>query len=185
MYRSTIGAKNMCTGFAKSFAFMFVVVLVYVLCVWVYLCCWYLCLRLHGVAAEWNRRQDLHWMQLHACSFECVQCMVQICSWCSWSHLGWGVLIYFKLIMVVHFEQAALLGTAWSNDDAVNVLAKNHALVRVPAKKKISRSNLHYVFVFACDNPSNLLWWNLCFFQPYVFVTKVPSKKMQSKLDML
>jgi hypothetical protein len=43
---------------------------------------------------------------------------------------------------MAHFEQAALLATAWANDVEVKAMALNHAIVQVSANKKLRRSRV-------------------------------------------
>jgi len=44
--------------------------------------------------------------------------------------------------IMAHFEQAALLATAWSNDNEVKTMALQHAIVHVSNHKKLKRSGV-------------------------------------------
>lgn len=43
---------------------------------------------------------------------------------------------------MAHFEQAALLATAWANDVEVKTMALNHSIVQVSSNKKLRRSRV-------------------------------------------
>ena len=68
--------------------------------------------------------------------------------------------------MVVAFESAALLATAWSNDPVVKAMAVNHAVARLTNEKKVKRCYLG--FKFMC-----MLMWHLfcvrgrCFYENF------------------
>lgn len=52
---------------------------------------------------------------------------------------------------MAHFEQAALLATAWANDIEVKAMALNHSIVQVSASKKLRRSRVLSCTFFFCD----------------------------------
>ena len=43
---------------------------------------------------------------------------------------------------MAHFEQAALLATAWANDDKIQAMALRHAIVEVSKNKRLKRSRI-------------------------------------------
>ena len=43
---------------------------------------------------------------------------------------------------MAHFEQAALLATAWANDEKIQAMALRHAIVEVSKHKKLKRSRI-------------------------------------------
>ena len=71
-------------------------------------------------------------------------------SACNHSAKPFGSGVQGTSNMVVHFEQAALLATAWANNDVVKGMAITHSLVRLSGTKKISRSPLFQLHVFNC-----------------------------------
>lgn len=59
----------------------------------------------------------------------------------------WVLYAVKKVTMVVAFESAALLATAWSNDPVVKAMAANHAVARISTQKKVKRSYLGFKFI--------------------------------------
>ena len=43
---------------------------------------------------------------------------------------------------MARFEQAALLATAWANDEKIQAMALRHAIVEVSKHKKLKRSRI-------------------------------------------
>ena len=42
-------------------------------------------------------------------------------------------------MLVIAFEQPAMLATAWANDPVVKLMAVNHAVSRIPNRVKINK----------------------------------------------
>lgn len=62
------------------------------------------------------------------------------------------ITLKWKVIgMVVVYEQAQLLASAWANEPCISRLAANHALLRVQSKGKIKRcilpQHVHEIYV--------------------------------------
>ena len=57
----------------------------------------------------------------------------------EWEEIGSGEFVPKNM---AHFEQAALLATAWANDVEVKTMALNHSIVQVSANKKLRRSRV-------------------------------------------
>ena len=74
---------------------------------------------------------------------ECLACLHMFMFVCE---AIWVLCTVKKVTMVVAFESAALLATAWSNDPVVKTMAVNHAVARISTQKKIKRSYLNFKF---------------------------------------
>ena len=55
---------------------------------------------------------------------------------------------------MAHFEQAAVLATAWANDEGIKAMALKHSIVEVSNNTKLKRSSiLRTVYMCECMPP--------------------------------